>query len=264
MVNLIDKAVALSKEECDDLDTKIYRTLLCSKKLKTGAYGITEDDIMPRTITVKGIGNVKTAPDYIVISMNLESQNTDYDETMELAAKQIAYLNTSLEVIGFEKKAVKTTNFSVRTDYDNVKDRNGNYKRVFNGYICSHNLKVEFDFDTKKLAQTLSAISKCLAKPELTIRFTVKDPSAINKELLKSATINAQEKARILCETSDVELGSLLSIDYNWSELNIYSHTDYSLEEDCMAMPMAKMSAIEIEPDDIDVSDTATFVWEIK
>lgn len=219
---------------------------------------------MPRTITVKGMGNAKTSPDYIVISMSLEAQNNDYDETMELAAKQIDYINASLEEIGFEKKAVKTTNFNVRIDYDNVKDKNGNYKRVFNGYVCSHNLKVELDFDTKRLAQTLSAISKCLAKPELTIRFTVKDPSAINKDLLKSATINAKEKAEILCEASNVELGSLLSIDYNWGELNIYSHTDYSLAEDCMAMPMAKMSAIEIEPDDIDVSDTATFVWEIK
>ena len=219
---------------------------------------------MPRTITVKGMGNARTSPDYIVISMSLEAQNNDYDETMELAAKQIDYLNASLEKIGFEKKAVKTTNFNVHTDYDNVKDKNGNYKRVFNGYVCSHNLKVELDFDTKRLAQALSAISKCLAKPELTIRFTVKDPSAINKELLKSATINAKEKAEILCEASNVELGSLLSIDYNWGELNIYSHTDYSLAEDCMAMPMAKMSAIEIEPDDIDVSDTATFVWEIK
>lgn len=219
---------------------------------------------MPRTITVKGMGNVKASPDYIVISMSLEAQNKDYDETMELAAKQIDYLNTSLEKIGFEKKAVKTTNFNVRTDYDNVKDKNGNYKRVFNGYVCSHRLKVEFDFDTKRLAQTLYAISKCLATPEISIAFTVKDPSAVSNELLKSATINAKEKAEILCEASNVELGSLLSIDYNWGELNIVSHTDYMLEEKCMSMPMGAMADMEIEPDDIDVSDTATFVWEIK
>ncbi|MDO4757299.1 MAG: SIMPL domain-containing protein, partial [Parabacteroides sp.] len=110
---------------------------------------------MPRTITVKGIGNVTAAPDYVVISMSLEAQDNDYDETMELAAKQIELLNSSLEAIGFEKKSVKTTSFNVRTDYERVKDRNGNYKSVFNGYICSHRLKVEFDFDTKRLAQTL-------------------------------------------------------------------------------------------------------------
>ena len=219
---------------------------------------------MPRTITVKGMGRVTTAPDYVVISMSLTAQENDYEETMELAAKKIEQLNTSLEEIGFEKKAVKTTNFNVRTDYERVKDRNGNYKSVFNGYICSHRLKVEFDFETKRLAQTLYAISRCLAQPELSISFTVKDPSAVNKELLKSATINAKEKAQILCEASGVELGQLLTIDYNWGELNIVSHTDYMLEEKCMAMPVGGLADIEIEPDDIDVSDTATFVWEIK
>jgi len=219
---------------------------------------------MPRTITVKGIGNVTAAPDYVVISMSLEAQDNDYDETMELAAKQIELLNSSLEAIGFEKKSIKTTSFNVRTDYERVKDRNGNYKSVFNGYICSHRLKVEFDFDTKRLAQTLYAISKCLAKPELSISFTVKDPAAVNKELLRSATINAKEKAVILCEASGVELGELLTIDYNWGELNIVSRTDYMLEDKCMAMPVGGLADIEIEPDDIDVSDTATFVWEIK
>jgi len=219
---------------------------------------------MPRTITVKGMGRVTTSPDYVVISMSLTAQENDYEETMELAAKKIEYLNASLEEIGFEKKSVKTTNFNVRTDYERVKDRNGNYKSVFNGYICSHRLKVEFDFDTKRLAQTLYAISKCLAEPEISISFTVKDPSAVNKELLKSATINAKEKAQILCEASGVELGQLLTIDYNWGELNIVSHTDYMLEDRCMAMPVGGLADMEIEPDDIDVSDTATFVWEIK
>ncbi len=31
-----------------------------------------------------------------------------------------------------------------------------------------------------------------------------------------------------------------------------------------MAMPVGGLADIEIEPDDIDVSNTATFVWEIK
>ena len=71
---------------------------------------------MQRTITVKGIGNVSAAPDYVVISMSLEAQSMNYDETLEFAAKKIEYLNTSLKEIGFEKKSVKTTNFNVRTD----------------------------------------------------------------------------------------------------------------------------------------------------
>ena len=219
---------------------------------------------MSRTITVKGVGRVSTPPDYIVISMSLEAQDTNYEKAMEQAALQIDYLNKALESVGFKKKSVKTVNFNVRTDYERVKDRNGNYKSVFNGYICNHRLKVEFDFDTRRLAQSLSAISKCLAKPELSIAFTVKDPSAVNKKLLKSATINAREKAEILCEASNVALGDLLAIDYNWGELNVVSRTEYMLDEKCLAMPMGAMADMYIEPDDIDVSDTATFVWEIR
>lgn len=34
------------------------------------------------------------------------------------------------------------------------------------------------------------------------------------------------------------------------------------LEEKCLAMPSSSLA--NIEPDDIDVRDTATFIWEIK
>lgn len=39
---------------------------------------------MPRTITVKGMSRVTTAPDYVVISMSLEAHEQDYEATMEL------------------------------------------------------------------------------------------------------------------------------------------------------------------------------------
>ena len=72
------------------------------------------------------------------------------------------------------------------------------------------------------------------------------------------------DKAEILCRASGVELGQLISIDYNWGELNIISRTSYEME-DCLMSPasMGKCCAPEIEPDDIDVSDSAAFVWEI-
>ncbi len=96
-------------------------------------------------------------------------------------------------------------------------------------------------------------------------RVHYKDSTSVNEEMLRSATANAKRKAEILCDASGVTLGYLLAIDYNWSELNIYSGTRYDIAEDCMAAPMmAKCANIEIEPDDIETSGTATFVWEIK
>lgn len=219
---------------------------------------------MARIITVKGIGKVSARPDYVILTMKLEAKDRKYDKMMEMAAKQLEQLNASLAEIGFEKESVKTTNFNVDTDYDSYKDKLGNFQRVFSGFVCRHNLKLSFDFDMKRLSQALAAIATCLSQPELRVAFTVKDATAVNDALLREATINAKKKAELLCEASGVTLGQLLTINYDWGELNIYSDTQYDLVEECMreaALPYG--ASIDIEPDDIDVRDTATFVWEI-
>lgn len=219
---------------------------------------------MMKSITVKGIGNVSAKPDYITISMTIESMDSDYEKAMDGAARRIESLKAAAVSVGYEKEALKTTSFNVETRYENVKDRQGNYKREFAGYACVYRLKLAFDFDSKQLAKVISAITGSEASPELSIAFTVKNPAKVSEELLISAAQNARAKAEILCRASGVELGQLISIDYNWGELNIISRTSYEMEDCLMShASMGKCCAPEIEPDDIDVSDSAAFVWEI-
>lgn len=216
-----------------------------------------------KTITVKGTGSVTVRPDYVVLSMALETKNLDYESAMREAADRIEQINKSLSSIGFEKESVKTTDFNVRTDYESKKDRNGNYYQVFNGYVVNHRLKIAFDFDTKLLSRVLGAVASCVAEPELSISFTVKEPSAVNEAILKSAAENAKRKAEILCAASGTKLGELVKIDYNWGELNIYSRTDYDMESDCLKACALAPYSLDIEPDDIAATDTVTFVWQI-
>lgn len=214
-----------------------------------------------RTITVKGIGAVSVKPDLIVLRLSMVTEEYEYDAAMKAAAEKIDFLNKALEAAGFEKKSAKTADFRVRADYDRLNDGKGNYTSVFMGYKCRHELKIEFDFDTKRLAKALSEISECIAKPEISIDFTVKDSSAVSGELLKAAVKNAREKAEILCAASGAKLGGLLSIDYNWGELHLYSETDYEVEDKCLMMGEA--DDMDIEPEEIKARDTATFAWEI-
>lgn len=214
-----------------------------------------------RTITVKGIGAVSVKPDLIVLRLSMETAEYEYDAAMKAAAEKIDFLNKALEAAGFEKKSAKTADFRVRADYERLNDGKGHYTSVFMGYKCRHELKIEFDFDTKRLAKALSEISKCIAKPEISIDFTVKDSSAVSGELLKAAVKNAREKAEILCAASGAKLGELLSIDYNWGELHLYSATDYDVEGKCMMLGAA--DDMDIEPEEIKARDTATFAWEI-
>lgn len=217
---------------------------------------------MARTITVKGVGKVSARPDYVSISMTLEAQDMKYDNAMALAAEQIDQLNDALKTVGFEKDAVKTTNFHVHTNYVSERDTLGNYKNVFNGYAVTHDLKLNFDLDMARLSAALGAISTCQAHPQVNITFTVKDVTAVKNELLYAATANARKKAEILCQASGVTLGVLSTIDYNWSELNVHSNTRFNVASDCLAAPMMA-KGVTLQPEDISLSDSATFVWEI-
>lgn len=217
---------------------------------------------MNRTITVKGIGNVSVKPDLIVITMNIESLQREYDKTMELAAESIMALQNAIQSAGFNKEDLKTTDFNISTHYEGYHDKNNNYESRFDGYLCKQSLKFEFDLDTTILSKVLTAIAKASTEPQLNVHFSVKDKTAVNEGLLISATENAKRKAEILAKASGVHLGDLINIDYNWGELHLYSQTRFDM--DIKFMEISASIAPDIEPDNIDVSDNATFVWEIK
>lgn len=169
---------------------------------------------MMRTITVRGVGNVSARPDYITISMSIESIRKDYDGAMKDASERISKLQDVAVSSGYTKEDLKTVSFNVDTRYESVKDQQGNYKREFAGYACAYRLKLSFNFDSKQLAKVISCIANSGANPELSIAFTVKNPAKVSEELLDSAARNARAKAEILCKASGSEMGQLLSIDY--------------------------------------------------
>jgi len=219
---------------------------------------------MVRTISVKGVGSVSAKPDYIVLSLTITAKEKEYEKAMDDASRRIEQLEGAAGRMGFEKGALKTVSFHVNTQYENLPDGRNGFQRVFSGYACVYHLKLAFDFDSRRLAAVLTEIAGSGAQPELNISFTVKAPEKVSEQLLASAAADAREKAEILCRASGVELGQLVHIQYNWNKLNIVSPTRYEME-DCVMPLMAARSARapEIEPDNIDLHDSAAFIWEI-
>ena len=80
-----------------------------------------------KTITVKGVGSAASKPDLVLLSIALRSINMDYERSMKEAADKVSELNESLIPLGFEKEAIKTTDFHVDTEYESKKDRYGNF-----------------------------------------------------------------------------------------------------------------------------------------
>lgn len=216
---------------------------------------------MNRTITIKGVGRLSLKPDQVAVTLRLKTSDPVYEKAMRTATAELAQLRAAITGVGFAEDDLKTASFDIDTAYESDCDRDGNYRRRFIGYRVTHELKLEFAYDTQRLSRALGAFAACVAEPELTIRFTVKDPDAVNAALLESACVNAREKAEILTRAAGVTLGTLLSIDYNWGELHLYSPTRYEMADECLARLAPSMA---IEPEDVDVSDSAVFVWEIR
>lgn len=223
---------------------------------------------MSRTITIKGVGRTTAEPDFVVISLRIETKRKKYQSAVEETNRKITELNSALEKAGFEKDSVKTVSYNVRMDYSTYRDRKGLFQKSFEGYVCNNSLKIEFDFNSEILGKALTAVSSCLADPQMDISFTVKDKESVTEKLLKAVAVDARRKAEALCAGGGAELGKLISIEYNWSEINISSRADINIGDTTLlsapTAPMPPVKPPQIQPTAIKVSDSAVFVWEIQ
>ena len=165
-----------------------------------------------RTLTVKGTGQASLPPDTIQLDFDLESKAENYDETINLAGTRLEQLRSCLANVGFSKSDLVTTNFSVNTDYESVKNEEGEYIRVFKGYSVRNNLKLSFPIDTHRLAMILEQLSACEANPELSIHFLLTDDTKLKELLLQDAVADATQKANILALAAGVRLDDILAI----------------------------------------------------
>ena len=217
---------------------------------------------MEKLITVKGVGQVTMKPDLVVLSLELETTSRDYDQCMKIAGERGDLLKDAIVKAGLPGDSLKTSNFGVTTEYRSEKNRDGNYRSVFVGWKCSHDFKVEFPLDIKLLKTVLHFIAESHADCKVDVDFTLADSGVAETSMLNSAAKNARKKAETLCAAIGAKLGSLVRIDYNWGEINIYSHTKYNGGIFCSA-PTGAYGEPEIDPEDIKLNDNATFVWQI-
>lgn len=209
---------------------------------------------MEKTIRVRGQANIRVKPDYMVLRMHTETLDKDYARSMKKAAVAVEKLKSALASARVSLDLFKTSGFNVQTAYES---RGYDNPSQFLGYRVRQDLKVAMDFDKTRLGEILVAVAKSNAAPEFHIDFTVKDIDAVKGELFAKCAANARTIANGLCVGTGCRLGEILSIDYSWEEIDIHT-------SGCVGAAAPKESvAPDIDPEDIDVSDSVSFVWNI-
>ena len=220
---------------------------------------------MDKTMKITGKGKISVKPDRIRLNMTMKESYKEYEVTLNQSSDTTKILKDLFVSFGFQKDDLKTNSFDIDTKYESYKSKDQSWKKRLVGYTYTHRMLIEFDTDNKKLGEILYALAHSVTTPEISIEYTVSDPEKYKDELLKNAIEDSKHKAKVLAHAADVELGDIVSIDYSWGEINFVSEPiqnfAFASAEKTMGSPGYD---IDIEADDIDVTDTVTVIWNIK
>ena len=217
------------------------------------------------TIRVTGKGLLRVKPDTTRIGLSLEGVYPEYGEALRRSSEETKSLRELLADFGFSGSDLKTLSFGVDAEYEGYQEE-GVYRQRFLGYRFRHALKLEFPSDNERLGKVLYALSSGPVRPELSLSYTVRDPEAAKNELLGRAVADAGAKAEVLARAAGVRLGSIQSIDYAWGRMDLEVRPADRIMAARAANGVSKLAgsyALDVEPEDIEVSDTVTVLWEI-
>ncbi|UJF15435.1 SIMPL domain-containing protein [Jeotgalibaca sp. MA1X17-3] len=211
------------------------------------------------TITVKGKGFASAPPDTIEVAIELSATKDTYEEAMNDSSNRLEGIRTALRPHHFNKEDLKTAHFHIDTEYDYPENKDGVQQRRLVGYRYIHKLYFEFQNDSEFLGEVLESLSKSEMNPDFSVRFKLKDQTKIKKIMLEEAVHDARDKALILTKASGVKLDRIESIQYDWSEIELYSS---NFLQDTQMM-RASSSVMDIQPEDIENSETVSITWNL-
>ncbi|MBQ2118286.1 MAG: SIMPL domain-containing protein [Clostridia bacterium] len=216
---------------------------------------------MQKTVTVRGTAVTRTAPDRIEIAFGCEGADKEHRAAAEKAAKAADALRAAVRAAGFAGEEMKTASFDLSPRFESVRTEGGEYRQVFTGFVCSYRFRLAFPFDREVLSRAVTALLSSGTAPELNVSFTVSDPEKKKEELLAETAKNARKKAGILAAASGCSLGSLLSVSYGVEEPVLRSPTSLRMAK--AAVNDSALFSSSLTPEEIELTDSASFVWEL-
>jgi uncharacterized protein len=184
-------------------------------------------------------------------------------DTAEIAleenSKKMQDVIRSIETAGLNKTEYETGRFSIEPTYTPTpKNPPSDWKPSIIGYKVTNTIQVK----TGQLSQAgrlIDVTNKAGANSVENIHFTLHDPRSYRDEVIKSATTNAMQDAKIIASAAGIKLLRLLSVDLDHAQLvmpranNIY-----------FAKAMAADSSPPIEAGNVDITARISLSYEIS
>jgi uncharacterized protein YggE len=222
-----------------------------------GVVLLKSGSVSEQTVSASGNYQKAVAPDQVVIYVLVQTRdNISADNAKNENARISDNVMTALIKAGLEKKDIETENYNIYPEYD---WSSGSQKLI--DYVASNNLKVT----TKDFANAGKIVDGAVNAGALinNINFELSNEKSNEYKAvaLAEASKDAKVKAESIAAGLGKSLGKLVSVsanDYNYVPYPIYARSDMAGGAE------ATKVATDISPQNVDISASATVVYEIK
>lgn len=216
-----------------------------------------------RTLKVTGDAELSLPPDQITVNMTLNGWDKSYEKTVSISNEHTSIIKDSIEACGFNKKDLRSTSYHINPKYEYYQDNKGTSKNKLIGYEFNHSLSLSFDLDKEKLYQLLDIVSRLEINPSISFNFSIKDLAEAKNSLLRKAVEDSTRKAEVIANAASLHLGEIQNINYSWDN----SHTPivyYDMHSPRNMLKSASKESLDIDPENIKISDRINVEWEIN
>lgn len=216
----------------------------------------------PRTISSVGVSEVSVIPDKIVFYFNIEAKGETATEAKNSAGEIYDLLVMKMQVLGFEKKEIKTENYNVYPEYNWI----GN-ERKQKDFVANHFVKIELTTnESDKIGNIIDAgVDAGAFISYINFELSQELENDYKARAIELASEDARQKAEAIASGLGKNLGSLFSVstsDFNYYPWRIYDSAGAeAVGED--SVQYAKSAVNSIQPSEQIISASVTGVWRI-
>lgn len=216
---------------------------------------------MNKTIQVINQSIMEFKPDQTIIELTISNLHDTYEEALRMSQEESKRVKEMLVTFGFPRDEMKTSRFNINTEYEYKKNNSGLERKVIVGYKYAHTITVKFGIDNELLSRVLYSLTERNSSIHVNLSYSIKDKDELEKQVLDKCIKEAKDKAKLIAESSEVELGMITKIQYSKDDRELYNHI-YSgrMLYDCCELS----GPMDIDPESIKVSQGIIIDWEIK
>lgn len=219
-----------------------------------------EEKVERSIISVSGTAKANVAPDLAILNLGVLRHAKTARQALDANNTAMKEVLASMKEAGIAERDLQTSNFSIGPRYDYHRPKKGEIQKPprIVGYNVSNNLTVRVR-DLSKVGEILDRSVTLGVNSGGNIHFTNDDPKAAISIARAKAMKNAIEKASVLTQAANVDLGAIISIDEHSSRPQPIRMARNKMMAEAMVADAAPIAAGENT-----YSVSVNVRWEIK